>query len=244
MLAFVSFAAYAASMNRKQSSRKQTNGTEQARSRKPGRQSPSPRESAPSARDDLGKLGAAIRRTRAAGGPVSIALPRSPKPVPLPDAIATLLADALDALARGHRVELAVQNAPHAVSATVPAVAPCHYLILDRDPNDEITTQEAAQALRVSRPTIIKAIEEGRLAARKVGKHRRVRIYDFNAYAQAQHSAKVAHARESTKLEQKWGLHDSTDPISLAEWKRISGRVGSPKFQAGQRAAPQPRKRS
>jgi excisionase family DNA binding protein len=237
MLAFVSFAAYASSMTRKQ-----TNCQPSARSRKPGRQKAAPRDSAPS---DFGKLGAAIRRTRETGRPVSIALPRSPKPVPLPDPIATLLADALDAFARGHRVELAVQTAPAKARKPQPATgAACHYLILDRDPNEEITTQEAAQALRVSRPTIIKAIEEGRLAARKVGKHRRVRIYDFNAYAQKEHAARVAHARESTKFEQESGLHDSTDPILLTEWKRISGRVGSPQFQAAKRATPQPKKRS
>lgn len=237
MLAFVSFAAYAASMGRKHMTRKQTNSQPSARSRKPDRQEAAPRDSAPS---DFGKLGAAIRRTRAIGRPVSIALPRTPRPVPLPDPIAALLADALDAFARGHRVELAVQTAPAKVSTG----APCHYLILDRDPNDEITTQEAALALRVSRPTIIKAIDEGRLAARKVGKHRRVRVYDFNAFAQKEHAARVAHAMESTRLEQEWGLHDSTDPISLAEWKRISGRVGSPAFQADRRTAPPPRKRS
>lgn len=240
MLAFVSFAAYAASMTRKQ-----TNSQPSARSRKPGRQEAAPRDSAPS---DFGKLGAAIRRTRAIGRPVSIALPRTPQPVPLPDPIAALLADALDAFARGHRVELAIQTPPGKAgksrSATEPTGATCHYLILDRDPNEEITTQEAAAALRVSRPTIIKAIEEGRLAARKVGKHRRVRIYDFNAYVQKEYAARVAHAMESTRFEQEWGLHDSTDPISLAEWKRISGRVGSPQFQSAKRATPQPKKRS
>jgi excisionase family DNA binding protein len=240
--------------------RKQTNSQPSARSRKPGRQEAAPRDSAPS---DFGKLGAAIRRTRAIGRPVSIALPRTPRPVPLPDPIVALLADALDAFAldafaldafaldafaRGHRVELAIQTPlgkpGKSRSATETTGATCHYLILDRDPNEEITTQEAAAALRVSRPTIIKAIEEGRLAARKVGKHRRVRIYDFNAYVQKEHAARVAHAMESTRFEQEWGLHDSTDPISLAEWKRISGRVGSPQFQSAKRATPQPKKRS
>lgn len=177
-----------------------------------------------------------IRRARAAGKSVGITIPRARSPLPLPDAVADLLADALDAHARGHRVELVVHT--HADEAPIP------YLILDRDPNDELTTQEAAAALRVSRPTIIKAIDEGRLPARKVGKHRRVRIYDFNAYAQAEHAARVAHAMESTRLEQEWGLHNSTDPISLAEWKRISGRVGSPQFRSGQRNAPQSKKRS
>jgi len=177
-----------------------------------------------------------IRRARAAGKSVGITIPRARSPLPLPDAVADLLADALDAHARGHRVELVVHT--HADETPIP------YLIVGRDPNDELTTQEAAAALRVSRPTIIKAIDEGRLPARKVGKHRRVRIYDFNAYAQAEHAARVAHAMESTRLEQEWGLHNSTDPISLAEWKRISGRVGSPQFRSGQRNAPQSKKRS
>ena len=177
-----------------------------------------------------------IRRARAAGKSVGITIPRARSPLPLPDAVADLLADALDAHARGHRVELVVHTQANET--------PIPYLILDRDPNDELTTQEAAAALRVSRPTIIKAIDEGRLPARRVGKHRRVRIYDFNAYAQAEHAARVAHAMESTRLEQEWGLHNSTDPISLAEWKRISGRVGSPQFRLGQRNAPQSKKRS
>jgi excisionase family DNA binding protein len=194
--------------------RKQTNSQPSARSRRPGRQKAAPRDSTPS---DFGKLGAAIRHTRATGRAVLIALPRSPRPVPLPDPIATLLADALDAFARGHRVELAVQTAPAMVSTG----APCHYLILDRDPNDEITTQEAAVALRVSRPTIIKAIEEGRLAARKVGKHRRVRIYDFNAYAQAEHAARVAHAMDSDRIEQELGLYEIPLPPSRAAWKAL-----------------------
>ena len=192
------------------------------------------------------ELGDAIRRTRASGQHVGIALPRSKQPSRLPDQIALLVADALDAHARGHRVELAIQAPdPNARRIGGPTPTPtCHYLILDRNPDDELTTQQAAQALRVSRPTIIKAIDEGRLLARMVGKHRRVRIYDFNAYAQAEHAARVAHAMESTRLEQEWGLHNSTDPISLAEWKRISGRVGSPQFRSGQRNAPQSKKRS
>ena len=190
----------------------------------------------PAAAEPAVRASEPIRRARAAGKSVGITIPRARSPLPLPDAVADLLADALDAHARGHRVELVVHT--HADEAPIP------YLILDRDPNDELTTQEAAAALRVSRPTIIKAIDEGRLPARRVGKHRRVRIYDFNAYAQAEHAARVAHAMESTRLEQEWGLHNSTDPISLAEWKRISGRVGSPQFRSGQRNAPQSKKRS
>lgn len=173
--------------------------------------------------------GDAIRRARSAGKVVGINLPRAPKPLPLPDALAGLLADALDAYANGHRVELVV----HTEASAAADGAPCHYLILDRDPNDELTTQQAAAALRVSRPTIIKAIEEGRLAARKIGKHRRVRIYDFNAYARSEHAARVAHAIESDQLEQDEGLYEIPLPRSMDDWKRGAGRTTGVRDKSG-----------
>ncbi len=166
--------------------------------------------------------GDAIRRARSAGKSVVIAVPRAARPLPVPDELAALLADALDAHANGHRVELVVHANAHSAPT---AGAHSHYLILDRDPNEELTTQQAAEALKVSRPTIIKAIEDGRLAARKVGKHRRVRVYDFNAYARAEHAARVAHARESDRMEQSLGLYDISLPKSISEWKSMSGRT-------------------
>jgi len=38
----------------------------------------------------------------------------------------------------------------------------------------ELTTQEAAAMLNVSRPFVVKLIEEGKLECRKVGRHRRI----------------------------------------------------------------------
>lgn len=48
----------------------------------------------------------------------------------------------------------------------------------------EFTTVEAANFLNVSRPFVIKEIEAGRLAHRKVGSHRRIAFEDLLEYAQ------------------------------------------------------------
>jgi excisionase family DNA binding protein len=81
----------------------------------------------------------------------------APQTIPLPAAAVRLLANILDGMAHGKAI----------------AVLPC---------GRELTTEEAAQLLNVSRPFVAKLVDEGKLPARKVGRHRRIRLEDLMAY--------------------------------------------------------------
>jgi len=79
------------------------------------------------------------------------------QPLELPKGAAALLMDILEAMAAGRGVTLIPENA-------------------------ELTTVQAAEILNVSRPFLIKLLEESAIPHRKVGKHRRLRMEDVMAY--------------------------------------------------------------
>jgi excisionase family DNA binding protein len=89
------------------------------------------------------------------------------EPIELPAGAVALLMDILEAMAAGRGITIIPEDA-------------------------ELTTVEAADILHVSRPFLIKLLEEGKIPYRKVGKHRRIRMDDVMKYKVADDEARRA----------------------------------------------------
>lgn len=107
------------------------------------------------ARDSGRRLSPYARR----GRPLSVRVldAEQDQPFELPAGAVSLLMDILEAMAAGQGVSLIPENA-------------------------ELTTVQAAGVLNVSRPYLIKLLDENAIPYRKVGKHRRIRMEDVMAY--------------------------------------------------------------
>lgn len=99
----------------------------------------------------------------------------------IPVSAARLLVQILDEMSRGNAVK----------------IVPVHA---------ELTTQEAADLLNVSRPTLIQLLEEGKIPYRKVGTHRRVRMEQLMAYKRQLEADRRAALAELVAYDQEIGL--------------------------------------
>lgn len=70
----------------------------------------------------------------------------------------------------------------------------------------ELTTQEAANFLNVSRPFVIKEIEANRLKCRKVNRHRRIEFEELRRYQAAQQQQSEQALQDLTQLSEELGL--------------------------------------
>jgi len=66
----------------------------------------------------------------------------------------------------------------------------------------ELTTQQAAHFLNVSRPYLIGLLEDQKIPFYKVGRHRRIRFSDLSAYKEARDNEQNSALDEMTSLSQ------------------------------------------
>lgn len=72
--------------------------------------------------------------------------------------------------------------------------------------NAELTTQQAADLLNVSRPFLIGLLQAGEIEYRTVGAHRRVKMPSLMDYLRRDNETRRSAADEITKMSQELGL--------------------------------------
>jgi excisionase family DNA binding protein len=70
----------------------------------------------------------------------------------------------------------------------------------------ELTTQEAADMLNVSRPSLIQLLDEGKMEYRKVGTHRRVRFESLMSYKRRTDGERRTALAELAAYDQEIGI--------------------------------------
>ncbi|MFG1814872.1 helix-turn-helix domain-containing protein [Kribbella sp. NPDC049174] len=95
-------------------------------------------------------------------------------------------------------VELLARILAHMAAGQAVSVVPAHA---------ELTTQQAADLLNVSRPFLIGLLDAGEIGYRKVGKHRRVRADSLMDYKRRDDHARREAADELTDLNREMGLY-------------------------------------
>ena len=103
--------------------------------------------------------------------------------IALPEAIFYILVRVAEVLGRGDAI----------------TVVPVH---------QELTTQQAADLLNVSRQYLVRLLEEGKIPYTRTGKHRRLRIDDVLAFKQKRDRERDENLDELARLSQEQGGYD------------------------------------
>jgi excisionase family DNA binding protein len=103
--------------------------------------------------------------------------------MPLPEGLHDILVKALEALASGYAVTIAPQHTT-------------------------LTTQQAADMLGVSRPTLTKLLHEGRIPYERPNSHRRIKLADLLEYQQQRRQERRQLLQRMTVESLDMGLYD------------------------------------
>jgi excisionase family DNA binding protein len=113
---------------------------------------------------------------------------------------------------RADKIEIRVNGVPIEVSPELEeAVHRAHKGLLQPPPK-EMTTNQAAEFLDVSRPFVIKLVQRGELPCRMVGKHRRIPSEALLRYRERMFQQARRAADEMTQLSQDAGLYEEDHP--------------------------------
>mgnify|MGYP006335211905 FL=1 len=79
--------------------------------------------------------------------------------------------------------------------------------------NAMMTTQEAADFLGISRPTLVRILERGEIAMERPGRHRYVRLSDVLSYQQRVREMRTATLDAMASDAERDGLYEATDAV-------------------------------
>lgn len=145
------------------------------------------------------------------------------KPLPLPNKESTIANESSEILARhikkGEHLKLRIVDSEQEEVIVLPAPVVALLLGILRmmaeglgialtPLHSELTTKQAADILRVSRPFIIKLLDAGDIPYHKVGRHRRIRREDVMKYKQKLRQEREAFLDRLVAESQELGLYE------------------------------------
>lgn len=133
--------------------------------------------------------------------PMAIGAAGSADNLTLPPHIAEMIRQVLESLAAGRNVAVSERR-------------------------EELTPNEAAEFLNVSRPYVVKLLDEGVLPFREVGTHKRIPFADLAAYKHEQRARSRVAMTELVRLSQEMGLYDNPQPMPPKSVYRIPSERG------------------
>jgi excisionase family DNA binding protein len=76
----------------------------------------------------------------------------------------------------------------------------------------DLTTQQAADLLNMSRQFLVQLLDQGRIPHHKTGKHRRIRFGDLMAFKEVRDRQRRESLRRLTRLNEEFGMYDDDLP--------------------------------